>query len=234
MPHGAEGEQVAKSFTKLWRLENRFTQMQIEISLSWDFLLLSAARGREMGEARIHTIWNYTCFTAWIILVWNKQHQLTHSFHVIPFFPTSGRAIRSTFRSYSSSHKATEGWKQLPGTLRCNSFNHHSARTQTNWEASLLCPRLTFLLAFYFPAICTSQSHRFVQSLAVKLVTFLGGSCKGGEHVRRPKCPGEDTPTQCISGILLFPALPGICLPYQDAESGHGSAPPSFCQHRAA
>lgn len=97
-----------------------------------------------------------------------------------------------------------------------------SARMKTKWEPSLLCPRLTFLLAFCFSAICTSQSHRFLQSLTMKPVTFLGGNCQGGVRmerlIQRDKCPGENTPTQPIRGILLLPALPGICLLHQDAE----------------
>lgn len=44
-----------------------------------------------------------------------------------------------------------------------------------NWEASLLRPRYWFS---YFSAICTSQSHRFVQSPTMKPVTFLGGNYK--------------------------------------------------------
>ena len=141
-------------------------------------------------------------------------------------------------RSYSSFQKAAEDRNQLPTTLSSNSLSHSSARTKTNWEASLMGPRLTFPLAFYFSATSTSQSHRFVQSMTMKLVTFLGGSCKGGVHIKRviqrDKCPGENTPTQAIGGILPLPALPDICLLYQDAETSHGSAPPSFYQHRRA
>lgn len=235
MPLRAEGEQVAESFPKLWRLENRFTQMQIEISLIWYFLLLSAARSRDGWSKNPHHLELHLLYC----LDNSCLKQTTSANPHLPFHPLLFYFQKShkEHRSYSSFHKAAEGWKQLPKTFRCNSFNHHSARTQTNWEASLPCPRLTFLLAFYFPAICTSQSHEFVQSLAVKLITFLGGNCKGGVHIGRPiqrhKCPREDTPTQHIPGILLFPALPDICLLYQDAESGHRSASPSFSAQRS-
>lgn len=103
--------------------------------------------------------------------------------------------------------------------LSSKSLNH-AARTKTNWEASLMGPRLTFLLIFHFSAIRSSQRHNFVQSPTSKLITFLGGNSKGGAHierrVQRDKRPRENTPTHAVCSILLFPALLDICLLCQE------------------
>lgn len=196
------------------------------------FFLLSAARSRGGWSKNPHHLELH--------LVYNLDNScLQHTAFTDPLFPFHSLLFYvqenyTEHRSYSSFHKAAEGWGQLPTMLS----SKDSARMKTKWEPSLLCPRLTFLLAFYFSAICTSQSHRFLHSLTMKPVTFLGGNCKGGVHmerlIQRDKCPGENTPTQPNRGILLLPALPGICLLHQDAESDHGSAPPSSCQRRRA
>lgn len=41
-------------------------------------------------------------------------------------------------------------------------------------------------------------------------MALLGGSCQGGVHTQRHKCPGEDTPTQHISYFFL-PCLTSAC-----------------------
>lgn len=150
MPHEAEGEQVAKSFTKLWRLENRFTQMQIEISVSWDFLLLSAARGRDGWSKNPHHLKLHLLYCLDNSCL-KQTASATHSFLVIPLFSASRRAIRSTFRSYSSFHKAAEGWKQLPRNTQVqllqpslskdpNKLGSFSAVSQIDFPSDFLLP----------------------------------------------------------------------------------------------
>jgi len=69
-----------------------------------------------MDKVRICTIWNYTCFTTWIILVYNEQHLLYHSpFHLpLSYFQKNHKQ----HRNYSSLQKAAESWSQLP--TRCS------------------------------------------------------------------------------------------------------------------
>lgn len=197
-------------------------------------MLLSAARSRDGWSKNPHHLELHLSYK----LDNSCLKQTASADLLFPFHPPLFyfQKNRKEHRSYSSFQKATKDRNQLPTMLSSNPLSH-SARTKTNWEASLLGPRLTFLLAFYFSAICTSKVTGLL--VTMKLVTFLGGNCKGAcissdWSKGTSKRPGENAPTQPICGNLLLPALPDVCLLYQDAESSDGSAPPSFCQHRRA
>lgn len=233
--HCREGEWIAGSFPKLWHWENRFTQMQRDTTLTQYALgFVSCWEQRWIKQESMP-------FGITPHLQWGQLLSKTNSIGWSALSISSSSLLLleepKELWSYSSFHKAAEGWNQLPTMLSSNILNP-SARTKNKLRSLSAVSQIDFPLASYswlssFSAICTSQSHRLVQSPTMKLVTFLGGNYKGGVHIewliQRDKCP-----TQPIGGILLLPALPDICLLYQDAESSHGSAPPSSCQHRKA
>lgn len=144
--------------------------MKVDIRITWYFLAAVSCQEWIKQES---TIWNYTCFTTWIILVYNEQHLLNHSpFHLPLFYFQKNHKDP---RNYSGLQKADESWSQHP-TL-CSKTLNHSTRTKTNWAASLLSPRLAFLLVCHHSAICTLQRHSYFQT---EFITFLGGNGKWG------------------------------------------------------
>lgn len=125
---------------------NRFAQMQIDISLARYALAFVSCQ--EQGWMKQES----TPFRFTPVLQPAQSLSTINSIcwptlHFIPLSSTSKRTTEST--------EAIPALRKLLPVLSSNSLNH-TARTKTNWEASLLGPRLTFLLPFYFSAIHSS------------------------------------------------------------------------------
>lgn len=95
--------------------------MQIEISLSWYFLPLSATRGRDGVSKNPHHLELHLLYC-----LDNSCLKQTASANSLlpchPLFFYFRKSHKEHIQELSSFHKAAEGWKQLPETLRCNSF----------------------------------------------------------------------------------------------------------------
>lgn len=125
---------------------NRFAQMQIDISLAWYALAFVSCQ--EQGWMKQES----TPFGITPVLQPAQSLSTINSIcwptrHFIPLSSTSKRTTESI--------EAIPALRKLLPMLSSNSLNP-TARTQTNWEASLLGPRSTFLLAFHFSAIHSS------------------------------------------------------------------------------
>jgi len=145
-----------------------------------------------MDKVRICTIWNYTCFTTWIILVYNEQHLLYHSpFHLpLSYFQKNHKQ----HRNYSSLQKAAESWSQLP--TRCS----RTLKQGPKQTGQPLCWVPDWLFSWFVTtAICTLQRHSYFQS---EFITFLGGNGRRGKSPSAMGLKGQPRRPQHAHGPL--------------------------------
>ena len=175
-------------------------------------LLLSVARSRDRWSKKpqhleLHLVYDLenSCL---------KQTALAdplHPFHRLLFYFQKNH---KEHKSYSSFCKAADDWNQLPATLSSNSLKH-SARTKTNWEASLLRLWLYFCVSTSLPSAprkVTGLFTHWLQNSSCSWAATVREVCTLSDWSKGTSVLGKTLPPNpSVVSHFFLPCLTSAC-----------------------